>query len=265
MDAWLAGRRDDIAELGLRAADAPVLIEVMRSWLCEPGEGPVAIADQPPDVYAPIHAWRALGRMRAAEAVPAALEMLDPLDDQFDDWAFEEFPFLWAMIGEPAIEPLATYLADATHREHSRVCVAHGLCEIGRRDEALRDAAVARLTEALNRHEADVEALNGFLVAHLLDLKAVESAEAIERAYAADCVDLTITGNWAKARAELGVKGLGLIPEEQANRKPPPLIRLPPAALSGDPPGQPNRKDDRKQRRKQRKKERRNRRRGRRK
>lgn len=260
---WIDGKRDYIAELGLNASDVPVLMDVMRSWLCEPGEGPVDIPEEPPAVYAPIHAWRALGQMRPAEAVPVTLGMLDRLDELLEDWAFEEFPFVWAMIGEPAVEPLAAYLANGRYREHSRVCVAHGLCEIGRRNQALRDAVVERLTEALNRQETDVESLNGFLVSYLLDLKAVESAEAIERAYADDCVDLTITGNWAKARAELGVEGLGLLSEEQANRKPFALRMPRPVSLPGDLPGRRNRKDDRKHRRKQRKKERRNRRRGR--
>jgi hypothetical protein len=234
-------------------------MDVMRSWLGEPGEGPVDIPDEPPAVYVPIHAWRALSQMRPAEAVPVALKMLDRLEGLLDDAAFEAFAFIWAMIGEPAIQPLAAYMADASHPEHSRVCVAHGLCEVGQRDQARRDAAVERLAEALNRQETDVESLNGFLVSYLLDLKAVESAEAIERAYAADCVDLAITGNWARARAELGVEGLGLISEEQANRKPVhPLARLP-AALPGDLSGRLRCQDDRKQRRKPRKKERRNR------
>jgi hypothetical protein len=263
---WIAGDHDYVTELGLNSSDVPVLMDVMQSWFCEPGEGPVDIPDEAPAVYAPIHAWRALGQMRAADAEPAMLGMLDRLEEMLDDWAFEEFPFVWAMIGESAIDPLAAYLADASHREYSRVCVAHGLCEVGQRDQVLRGAAVLRLTEALNRQETDVESLNGFLVSYLLDLKAVESAEAIERAYAADCVDLTITGNWAKARAKLGVEGLGLISEEQANRKPPPLLGIRrSASLPGDLPVQPGRKGDRKHRRKQRKKERRNRRRGRRK
>jgi len=265
MPRWTEGEPDYVAALGVDADDIPALLTVVRCWDCEPGEGPVEIPDEQPAVYAPIHAWRTLGQMRAVEAVPATLEMLDRLDELLDDWSFEEFPSVWAMIGDSALDPLAAYLADGSHREHSRVCVAHGLCEIGQRHDALRDAAVSRLTGALNRHEADVAALNGFLVAYLLELKAVESAEAIERAYAADCVDLTITGNWAKVRAELGVEGLGLLSEEQAQRKPPPLLGPRLASPPGDLPGRPSRKDDRKQRRKQRKKERRNRRRGRRK
>ncbi len=262
---WIAGDHDYVTELGLTSSDVPVLMDVMQSWFCEPGEGPVDIPDEAPAVYAPIHAWRALGQMRAAEATPAMLGMLDRLEEMLDDWAFEEFPFVWAMIGESAIDPLAAYLADGSYREYSRVCAAHGLCEISQRPDALRDAAVMRLTEALNRQDTEVETLNGFLISYLLDLKGVESAEAIERAYAADCVDLTITGNWAKARSELGVEGLGLIPEEQANRKTPPLLGpLAAAALSGLT-SRSNPRDDLKQRRKQRKKERRNRRRGRRK
>jgi len=52
-----------------------------------------------------------------------------------------------------------------------------------------------------------------------LDLRAVESAEVIERAFAADRVDIMIGGNWNDIRSELGVEGLGLVPEELTSQR----------------------------------------------
>jgi hypothetical protein len=48
--------------------------------------------------------------------------------------------------------------------------------------------------------------MNGFLVSYLLNLQAREAAPLIERAFAADSVDITIVGDWEDAQVELGLK-----------------------------------------------------------
>jgi hypothetical protein len=66
------------------------------------------------------------------------------------------------------------------------------------------------LTELLNHHQPSQYALNAEYVYGLLNLQAVESAEAIERAYSAGVVDEGVCGDWESVRQELGVPGLGL-------------------------------------------------------
>ena len=51
------------------------------------------------------------------------------------------------------------------------------------------------------------------MVGYLLDLDAVESAEVIERAFAAGVIDEMVAGDWTTVREELGVTGLGLVPD----------------------------------------------------
>jgi hypothetical protein len=95
----------------------------------------------------------------------------------------------------------------------------------------------------------------------------------LERAHAADAVDISIAGNWDRVREDLGIEGQGLVPEDVASRRPnifgfmqsPSVSResaatatSPPKPEAQKPPG--NRKE---RRRAQRKKERKNRRRGR--
>jgi hypothetical protein len=53
--------------------------------------------------------------------------------------------------------------------------------------------------------EKNEPALNGFLIANLLYLKAVEAAPVMERAFAADCVDETIVGDWEDVQIKLGL------------------------------------------------------------
>jgi hypothetical protein len=47
---------------------------------------------------------------------------------------------------------------------------------------------------------------NGFLVASLVDLHAVEAAPLIEQAFAATCVDLVVIGDWDAVQIALGLK-----------------------------------------------------------
>jgi len=61
----------------------------------------------------------------------------------------------------------------------------------------VRDEIVAILTRQLDLFERADEELNAFVISALLDLKAVESAPVMERAFAADRVDLSVCGDWS--------------------------------------------------------------------
>ena len=73
---------------------------------------------------------------------------------------------------------------------------------------------MAHLTDQLRKYAENDYDLNGLLVHYLVELEAKESAEVIERAYAAERVAEHIRGNWYEIRSELGVPGLGLAPDE---------------------------------------------------
>jgi hypothetical protein len=211
---WETGEVDYVAQLGLTAGDVPELLAVARKW-AEPMDWP----DDEDYVagYAPIHAWRGLAQLGAAEAIPLLLEMMGPLDEAGDDWYLEEFPHAFAWIGPASLGPLSDYLADAAHAVYPRVAAGSGLRELAKRHPESREAAVKALCRTLAGFQENDEGVNGFIVSDLLDLKATEAAELIERAHAADRVDVTISGNWNDVRKELGVSGLGLVPEELAN------------------------------------------------
>ncbi|MFW6146387.1 MAG: hypothetical protein ACOC7R_03540, partial [Planctomycetota bacterium] len=213
---WVTGGFDYVGALGVTADDVPHLLAIAREWA-----GPYA-ADEPEpqedDVAwaAPIHAWRALAQLRAPETVGSLLGRMKALDEADDDWYLEEFPHVFAWIGPPAFDPVAAYLADDGHGLYPRTATAHGLTELAQRHGELRWRTIEAITEALSEDaSADVE-LNGFLVAYLLDLHAVEAADVIERVFAADRVETWITGYWDDVRKALGVEGQGVVPEELA-------------------------------------------------
>ena len=220
---WDKGDPDYVAEFGLRAEHIPTLIDLACEW----AEGERAEDDV---LFAPIHAWRALGQLRAAEAVEPLLEIQDSLDAIGDDWYLEEFHDIFGLVGPPAIATLARYLADRSRGEFPRISSANGLREVGRRHPQARQRVVQVLATQLGRCEPDVGSLNGFLVGYLVDLRAAESAGVIERAYAARVVDQLVCGPWTKIREELGVPERGLVPErpEPTRRSGLPQLSAPP-------------------------------------
>ena len=242
---WREGDPDYVALFDLTHEDAPQLIALAREWI-ERRDWPDHDEDDP-TIYAPIHAWRGLGQLGAEEAIDPLLDMIGPLDETDDDWYLQEFPYMFAGIGPAAMPALSAYLADAGRGEFARVCVAHSLSLIALRHPTRRDEVVRTLTEELARFADNPESLNALVIGYLMDLKATESAETIERAYAAGRVDTFDVGNWNAVRQELGVEGLGLVPEHVATKRPSPFFRPPEESSGGE---RRNRADDDRKRRK---------------
>src|ERR1051326_7601415 len=95
------------------------------------------------EVWAPVHAWRALGQLQAEEAIRPLLRQFD---DEENDWARDEIPEVYGMIGPPAIEPLAEYLSDRGQGMYARLAAAHALERIGTLHPEAREESVAALT-----------------------------------------------------------------------------------------------------------------------
>ena len=205
---WPEGDPDYVSEYSLTIEHISALIWLATQRIDAPPENEVG--------YGPVHAWRALGQLRAVEAVQPLLDIQDELDELDDDWYLEEFHHVFGLIGPPAIEPLAAYLSDDSHHEFPRGKAANGLREIARHFPEVRERVVAILTAELARHQTDLGSLNGLLVGDLLELEAVESAETIERAFAGNVVDPRVAGDWGDVRQALGVPGLGVAPDHSA-------------------------------------------------
>lgn len=118
---------DYVGQLRLTQDHVPGLIEIVRMWEKEDGlpEGDAGAA--------PIHAWRALGQLRAIEAVEPLLAMQNRLDEERDDWYLGEFAEVFGLIGPAAIHALAAYLADDINGEFPRISAADGLFQIAKK------------------------------------------------------------------------------------------------------------------------------------
>jgi hypothetical protein len=159
------------------------------------------------EVWAPIHAWRALGQLHAEAAIKPLVALLAHTDeDEEDDWTPGELPYVFAQIGPAAIPELTTFLADDRHGVYSRTAAANGLQHIAEQYPAVRDEVVATLIRQLKQFDDQEENFNAFLISSLTDLKATEALPVIEQAFAADAVEEFVMGDWEDVQIEFGLK-----------------------------------------------------------
>lgn len=225
----------DYRELGIGTEDIPELIRLAL-------DADLRWADSASDaVWACVHAWRALGELRAQAAIEPLLGLFRDIDEYGDDWVTEELPEVYGMIGPAAIPALAGYLADPSHRLYARVGASDALGEIGKRHPESRADAIAALTRQLDQFSQNDPTLNGFLLSQLLNLHAVEAAPVIEHAFASDAIDENIAGDWEDVQVEFGMKEKRTTPRPRS-----PLAQLfdPLGSKRSTPPPWPNRQVD---------------------
>ncbi len=194
------GEKGCYAKMGIGREHVPDLIRMATDEALHTGPEGSQI------VWAPVHAWRALAEFRAEESIGPLLGLLCRIDEENDDWVGEDVPDVLAEIGPAAVGPLALYLGDPAHGEWARVAAAHALALIGEHHPDARDKCASLLCAQLGRFASQSDALNAFLVLYLVDLKAVEAASVMERAFAAGRVDETVDGDWEDAQVALGLK-----------------------------------------------------------
>ncbi len=178
------GEWRDYLKLGLTADDVPELLRMIDD---------AALYDLDltgAEGWAPIHAWRALGQLRAAEAAEPLTKLLNRIETDDDDYAIEDIPIALAMIGAPAIAPLTIMIGDRDAPESVRTSAISALAGAVKTDDEHRTDVIHFLAEVLDRHEPE-RVVNAYLVEALVDLRAVEMASSMEAAFDANVVALT--------------------------------------------------------------------------
>jgi hypothetical protein len=203
-----------VQELGLTAEHIPALIHMAQDdhlWSFF-FEDPDASDDEPaaesaldPDIalWAPIHAWRALGQLQAAEAVKPLAQVLQQRDI---DWCWEELPDVFGLMGAEAIDPLDELLSTDDIDYNSKITLSSGLTHIAQTFPDQRDRCVEVITRQLSHYDDHHISVNGGLVLALFKLKAVESAAVMATAYEAGKVDEMFVGSWPRVQVDLGLK-----------------------------------------------------------
>jgi hypothetical protein len=189
----------DYRALGISEANIPALIRMISD-----DDLHFAPTDSPL-VWAPLHAWRALGQLRAVEAIGALLGLLQRSDELDDDWILDDFPKLFALLGAPAINLLSKFLQNESHEQSARNCAVECLLEVALQTPTLRPRCIRALSQQLDAFMQNDETLNGFLIYALVGLDSRGASLTMQRAFEADRVDTMVTGGWEDVKQELGL------------------------------------------------------------
>ncbi len=154
-----------------------------------------------PRGWGPIHAWRALGQLQAQEAVQPLLRLLHEVRD--NDWVIEEMPDVFALIGPAAFPALEEYLRDTSFPAYSRLVAATSLMQMALSHPEVREPCVEVLAEQLALFEQNIPGVNSVLIANLVELRAVEKADLIQKVFTEGEVDRFLVGDWRDIRNRL--------------------------------------------------------------
>ena len=167
------------------------------------------------EIWAPVHAWRALAHLRAVEAARPLVRLFERV--RHDDWILEELPTVFATIGPAVIPTLEAFLGDDGVEEDCRLSVPRCLEYIARDHPGERDACVGVLVRQLEKFETNGPTLNAFLISGLIDVDATEAIDLIRRAFSRDRVDLSIAGDIEEVEIEMGLRAHRSTPRPRFN------------------------------------------------
>jgi len=164
------------------------------------------------EVWAPVHAMRALGQLRAEAAVAPLLALIETEAGQFmPEMGLAD---VFGMIGPPAIPPVAAFILDAPKATSPGIAAVSCLKEVALRHPQYRAECIEILEQRLLLPDPVDKTINGFAVGALLDLAAVGSIDVMREAFRRDAVDLAIAGDLEDAEIELGLR------QHRVTRKP---------------------------------------------
>ncbi len=152
--------------------------------------------------WAPIHAWRTLGQLKAQDAIEPLMSMFE--DDS--EWANHELPKVYEMIGPTAINALSNHLNKESCDLFSYNIAAQSLARIGNKFPETKNKCIKVITDKLNRFVKNDPLLNGFLIGYLIDLKALDSFQVIKKAFNTNCVDIVAVGDLEDVEIRLGIR-----------------------------------------------------------
>jgi hypothetical protein len=155
------------------------------------------------EVWAPVHAWRALGELKAEAAIEPLLSMFNELWE--GDWFNEDMPDVFAGIGPTAIPQVKAFLENADNQFYSRWTALNILVRMAETYPETRDACVQELIQQLEHFDKNNREWNGVIISTLIDLEAKEAAPLMEKAFSAKWVDISIAGDWTDVQLSMGL------------------------------------------------------------
>ncbi len=204
-------RNFDYLSLGIDKEHIPELIRIIQN-----AEYFIYNLDEDDEDWgAPIHAWRALGQLKAITAVPALINLLEENEELDLDWVMDEIPDVMAKIGPACIPSLEKYLKNPKRLEWASVTTTVCLAKIGTTNPESRLECIKVLENSLKNYKKNTKDFNAFLISSLTDLKAVESDALVKRAFDSNAVELSMMGDYEEYQIEVGLLDKRITPAKR--------------------------------------------------
>lgn len=188
--------RNYIQELNLEEKHIPELISMATDL-----ELNLADSDSV-EVWASLHAWRALGQLKALPALKPLLNLLNNLDD---DWIVGDLPKFCSLIGQDSIPIVSEFLVDSSNSVYARSQVVQCLTAVSVEYPETRENNIQIIVGELEKYKRNDPTLNAILIEELIDLRAFNTLDLIENAFKGKFVDIDIIGDWEDVQVEFGI------------------------------------------------------------
>ena len=189
---------DYATEFALRREHIPELIRLACDAALNGGDPDSC------EVWAPVHAWRALAQLQAEASVAPLLAFLKTAEG--DEAVGRDFPTVFGMIGPAAIPHIAGFLTDRSNPTFPVSTAIEGLKEIAERHPECRAECVGILARTLECHAETDQVVNGFAISALIDLAAIEVIDTMREAFRRKSVDISIAGDEEDVEIALGLR-----------------------------------------------------------
>jgi hypothetical protein len=157
------------------------------------------------EYWAPVHAWRVLGEMRAKDA---ALPLLERFDDYHECyWAGDELPDIVANIcGGYHINEISNHLFDASKGNASRIMAVSTIKILADLYEDKKGEYIDIIAHCLDESSQNSKSLNTVLILALVDLQAKSKIDNIRRAFQEGRIDSFFAGDIEDVEIDLGLR-----------------------------------------------------------
>jgi hypothetical protein len=196
--------------LALTSKDFSDLRKLAQLWLItQEREGDDIIYD------IAIVAWRSAAALNVSETVRFMLELMEETEklNIQSDVLMNDIEKAGKIADKATVAYLCDFIQLESYNEWTMITAVECLGASFEFNPDMENIIKAAMSKRFMNYENNSPGFNGFLIDHLTELKAVELAEDMEKAFAAGLVDESCIGIWEKTRRKLGVPGTGLVPD----------------------------------------------------
>jgi hypothetical protein len=187
-------------EFGLKSEHIPELIRLATDLSFND-----LYHEESPEVWAPLHAWRALSEFgpEASSAVTPLLGLITELED--DDYFREDMPQVLTKIGPSSITEIEKLLHGSSQELWSQGLLATDCLEaIAKEYPETRERIFDIAIRQLDNYRHNDRSLNGLLILLLCDLENADALPAIEKAFFEGKVDVFVV-DWEDVQIAFGI------------------------------------------------------------